>query len=157
VAATIVLLVAWYVIWHIRHGMWPWWGWPLLGLVIAACVGGVYLVRAYLRRGDQTQELVAALPGAIAVLEAQEDAKRLLRDGLDGTATITGVSGTGLFLDEDQEVVELRLEVWAGDQSSYAVVHRQPISARSSREYVPGATVRVKIDANYRDILTIIS
>ena len=155
-AAALIAVVAWFVVWHVQHGMWPWWGWPVLGLVVAASAATTFLVIVGLRSEAQTQDLINVLPGAIDLWQAQKDAERLRNGGLDGTATVISASRTGLFFGEEDEVMELTLDVSIEGRPPYSIAHRQPTSPENARKWTPGATVRLKVDPGDPQTLTLL-
>ena len=106
----------------------------------------------------QVRELEAAAPDVVALLAAQDDAERLRRDGHPGTATITRVSGTGIFMGEteDNEAVEFALDVIVNGGAPYSAVHRQVVTREERSRYQPGASVHVRVDTRDPQRLTIV-
>jgi hypothetical protein len=78
----------------------------------------------------------------------QADAQRaqhLMTNGREGTATITGVRQTGMFVNESPQV-ELSLHVKVDGLPAYAATARQVIAQIAIPYYQPGSTVPVRVD-----------
>lgn len=74
-----------------------------------------------------------------------QKAQYLMVSGRRGSAVITTISQTGMFINENPQV-EMDLEVDVEGIPTYAVSHRQVIAQIAIPQFQPGATVPVRVD-----------
>ena len=74
-----------------------------------------------------------------------QKAQHLSVNGRPGTATITAVRQTGLFVNENPEV-EMDLQVSVDGMQPYPATHRQVVAMIAAPQFQPGSTVPVKVD-----------
>jgi hypothetical protein len=77
--------------------------------------------------------------------EDGQKAQYLMANGRVGTAVITDVRQTGMFVNENPQV-EMDLHVTVDGIPSYAATHRQVIAQIAIPQFQPGATVPVRVD-----------
>jgi hypothetical protein len=75
----------------------------------------------------------------------QQKAQHLMASGRQGSAVITEVRQTGMFVNENPQV-EMDLQVTVEGLPSYTVTHRQVIAQIAIPQFQPGATVPVRVD-----------
>ena len=74
-----------------------------------------------------------------------QKAQHLMANGRQGTATISDIRQTGMFVNENPQV-ELDLSVAVEGMPAYTVTHRQVIAQIAIPQFQPGATVPVRVD-----------
>ena len=74
-----------------------------------------------------------------------QKAQHLATNGRSGTATITALRQTGMFVNENPQV-EMDLEVNVEGMAPYSATHRQVVAMMAAPQFQPGATVPVKVD-----------
>jgi len=75
----------------------------------------------------------------------QAKAQHLMANGRQGTAVITDVRQTGMYVNENPQV-EMDLQVTVEGLPSYTATHRQVIAQIAIPQFQPGATVPVRVD-----------
>lgn len=79
------------------------------------------------------------------ISEDQQKAQHLMANGRVGTAVITDVRQTGMFVNENTQV-EMDLQVTVEGIPSYTATHRQVIAQIAIPQFQPGTTVPVRVD-----------
>jgi hypothetical protein len=74
-----------------------------------------------------------------------QNAQHLMANGRVGTAVITEVRQTGMFVNENPQV-EMDLQVTVEGMPSYTATHRQVIAQIAIPQFQPGSTVPVRVD-----------
>ena len=83
----------------------------------------------------------------------QQQAQHLMANGRVGTAVITDVRQTGMFVNENPQV-EMDLQVTVEGIPTYTATQRQVIAQIAIPQFQPGATVPVRVDpANPTSVL----
>ena len=77
--------------------------------------------------------------------QEQQTAQHLMANGRVGTAVITAVRQTGMFVNENPQV-EMDLQVTVEGIPSYATTHRQVIAQIAIPQFQPGSQVPVRVD-----------
>jgi hypothetical protein len=77
--------------------------------------------------------------------EDAQKAQHLMANGRVGSAVITDVRQTGMFVNENPQV-EMDLQVNVEGLPSYTATHRQVIAQIAIPQFQPGATVPVRVD-----------
>jgi len=75
------------------------------------------------------------------------DTERVLSGGLDGTATIVGLTQTGLYVNE-QPQIKMDLQVACEGRAPYAATHKEIVPLMLLSKVENGATLPVKVSAN---------
>lgn len=87
------------------------------------------------------------------ISEDQHKAQHLMANGRVGSAVITGVRQTGMWVNENPQV-EMDLQVTVEGIPSYTTTQRQVIAQIAIPQFQPGATVPVRVDpANPTSVL----
>ncbi|HET9249756.1 MAG TPA: hypothetical protein VFP13_07455 [Actinomycetota bacterium] len=90
------------------------------------------------------------VPGILdAIVDAEEEAERLRRDGVEATATLVAVRDTGITIGtgaQDGPMAELDLDVVVGDGPPERVTTRQVVPRLSGGRLVPGSELPVIVD-----------
>jgi Protein of unknown function (DUF3592) len=87
------------------------------------------------------------------ISEDQQKAQHLMANGRVGTAVITDVRQTGMFVNENPQV-EMDLQVNVDGIPTYTTSHRQVVAQIAIPQFQPGATVPVRVDtANPSSVL----
>jgi hypothetical protein len=74
-----------------------------------------------------------------------QNAQHLMQAGRVGTATVSGVRQTGIFVNNNPEC-ELDLQVVVDGGVPYEVTHRQVLAMVALPGFQPGASVPVRVD-----------
>ncbi|MEA2493142.1 MAG: hypothetical protein QOJ29_1053 [Thermoleophilaceae bacterium] len=89
---------------------------------------------------------VAQASAALGDMSADaQKAQHLMANGRVGTAVITEVRQTGMFVNENPQV-EMDLQVNVEGIPTYTATHRQVIAQIAIPQFQPGATVPVRVD-----------
>lgn len=104
--------------------------WTLIPLGIIFTLVGVYISRLLGNRG------------------------KLLREGIPGTATILGVSETGVYINQ-RPMAKLQLQITVPGRPPYTVEHNEVIPMLALGMITPGSTVPVAVDREDPDKLAI--
>jgi uncharacterized protein DUF3592 len=92
------------------------------------------------------KDTVAQANETLASMNADaQKAQYLMVSGRVGSAVITGVRQTGMFVNENPQV-EMDLQVDVEGIPNYVVSHRQVIAQIAIPRFQPGATVPVRVD-----------
>jgi hypothetical protein len=90
------------------------------------------------------------VPGLLdAIVDAEEEAERLRRDGVEATATLVAVRETGITIgtgEQDDPMAELDLDVVVGDEPPTRVTTRQVVPRLAAGRLVPGSELPVIVD-----------
>lgn len=129
----------------------------------AVALGGGLLVllgdaglRLVLRRTGLRAQHLSALRGALqrGTDQALAAVERLRAAGLDGSATIVGVTDTGSSFNKRAEV-DLELEIRIDGREPYRVRQRHLVPQKSTERLRVGATLKVKVDPEIAERLLI--
>lgn len=74
-----------------------------------------------------------------------QKAQHLMANGRVGSATITAIRQTGMFVNENPQI-EMDLQVSLDGTAPYAATHRQVVAMIAIPSFQPGATVPVRVD-----------
>jgi hypothetical protein len=86
--------------------------------------------------------------------EQQQKAQTLMTSGLVGQATITGITDTGVTINENPQV-ELSLAVTLPDREPYEVTVTQVISRLAIAGFQPGSVVPVRVSPDDPQVLIV--
>jgi hypothetical protein len=81
----------------------------------------------------------------LRVRKSADDAERILRTGIDGSATITGLTQTGVSMNDNPQV-EIGLSVRLPGKEPYAATRREFVPLILLGRLIPGATLPVTVD-----------
>jgi hypothetical protein len=79
------------------------------------------------------------------VQQNQMKTQQLMTNGRQGSAVITAVRQTGMYVNENPQV-EMDLQVTVDGLEPYTATHRQVIAQIAIPQFQPGATVPVRVD-----------
>ena len=80
-----------------------------------------------------------------AALQQATSAQALYTSGLQGQATIEGLTDTGTVLNHNP-ICEFQLTVTVPGRAPYPVTHQQMVPAVMLASYQPGTTMQVRVD-----------
>jgi hypothetical protein len=130
--------------------------WSLIGtavfeLVLAAAFAAGTLMGGDAAMGFGITALILGLTGigllvfGLRSLRSAKDARRVIATGIAGTATITSIAQTGVFINNNPQV-ELGLTVHLPDRPEYPAVRKEVLPMVLLARFQPGSTLPVKVD-----------
>ena len=114
----------------------------VVGLNAPAAAGGMFLTAGILGVVG-----VVLLVIALRIAAGTADADRVSRTGLVGTARITGLTQTGMFLNQNPQV-KIDMLVQVAGRAPYAVSRKEFVPLIMLGQISPGASLPVKVDPN---------
>ena len=114
----------------------------VVGLNAPAAAGGMFLTAGILGVVG-----VVLLIIALRIAAGTADADRVSRTGLVGTAQITGLTQTGMFLNQNPQV-KLDLLVQVPGRAPYPASRKEFVPLIMLSQISPGASLPVKVDPN---------
>jgi hypothetical protein len=117
-------------------------GFFVVGFKVPEAAGSMYLTGGILGAVGVVLLLIGLRVGA-----ATADAQRVSQTGLSGTARVTALTQTGMFLNDNPQV-KMDLLVQVTGKSPYAASRKEFIPLIMLSQISPGSTLPVKVDPN---------